>query len=92
LSDLAEGFISEKVAKKIVLAHQSLNFDALIGKSFDSLFKQLCGEKNIKNKAGAQVLAPFTFVSNLAGALLALELLRFCSSRSIATNYFFAGV
>jgi surfactin synthase thioesterase subunit len=59
--------------------------------SFDSLFKKLCGEKIITNSAGAQALAPFAFVSNLAGALLALELLRFCSPRTKPTNYFFVG-
>ncbi len=62
---------------------------ALVGIAFDSLYKQLCGEQALLSPTGAQVLAPFAFVSNLAGALLALELARFEAEQEIAvtSNY-----
>jgi hypothetical protein len=63
--------------KKIASRHPGLNVGALVGMAFDSLFKQLCGEQALLTPTGGQVLAPFAFVSNLAGALLALELARF---------------
>ncbi len=47
---------------------------SLIGFSYDTLFKQLCGEGQLKTEADKQVLAPLAFVSALAGALLALTL------------------
>ena len=49
----------------------------LIGKAFDSLFRELCAQQALLTPSGEQILAPFAFVSNLAGALLALELARF---------------
>ena len=48
----------------------------LIGTAYDTLFKRLCGEGLLKTAAGRKVTAPFAFVSVLAGALLALELVR----------------
>ena len=78
LSDVAAGkLIDGEVALKIASQHLGLDAPALVGLGFDSLFKQLCGEQALLSATGAQVLAPFAFVSNLAGALLALELLRF---------------
>jgi molybdopterin/thiamine biosynthesis adenylyltransferase len=85
LEDVTSGaLINEAVAQKIVSKHPGLNPEHLIGMAFDSLFKQLCAEQALLSPTGAQVLAPFAFVSNLAGALLALELARFDSG--IADN------
>jgi hypothetical protein len=56
------------VAGKTAAKHPTLN--ALIG----SLFKQLRAEQALLSSTGAQIFAPFAFVSNLAGTLLALEL------------------
>ena len=57
--------------------------------AFDSLFKQLCAEQALLMPTGAQVLAPFAFVSNLAGALVALELARFDAGQLVSniSNY-----
>jgi hypothetical protein len=91
--DLADvvpgGLIGERVARKIVVSHPLLTASELVGIAFDSLYKQLCGEQGLLSPTGAQVLAPFAFVSNLAGALLALELARFDAGRKIAgtSNY-----
>lgn len=48
----------------------------LVGTAYDTLFKQLCGEGLLKTLVGRQVAAPFGFVSVLAGALLAVEIVR----------------
>ncbi len=78
--------IDEAIAEKIVKAHPGLDANALVGKAFDSLFKQLCGAQVLVSPTGAQVLAPFAFVSNLAGALLALELARFESGAETSSH------
>jgi hypothetical protein len=91
--DLADvipgGLIDERVAAKIVAGHPQLTASALVGVAFDSLYKQLCGEQALLSPTGAHVLAPFAFVSNLAGALLTLELARFDAVQDIAapSNY-----
>jgi molybdopterin/thiamine biosynthesis adenylyltransferase len=69
--------IDAAVARTIKAKHPSVDEAALIGMAFDSLFKQLCAEQALLSASGEQVFAPFAFVSNLAGALLALELARF---------------
>jgi molybdopterin/thiamine biosynthesis adenylyltransferase len=92
LSDVTDNErINARVAKVIASKHQGLHENALIGKAFDSLFKQLCAEQALLTATGEQVLAPFAFVSNLAGALLALELARMKSRTQFADgkNYFF---
>lgn len=48
----------------------------LIGTAYDTLFKRLCGEGLLRTVAGRRVVAPFAFVSVLAGALLVIELVR----------------
>jgi molybdopterin/thiamine biosynthesis adenylyltransferase len=78
LVDVTSGtLITQELARKIAAHHQGLDAGGLIGRAFDSLFKQLCAEQKLLTPGGEQVLAPFAFVSNLAGALLALELARF---------------
>jgi hypothetical protein len=60
--------------------------------AFDSLYKQLCAMQALLTAAGEQTLAPFAFVSNLARALLALELVRFDTGARFVDgkNYLFA--
>lgn len=86
---IAAGFIDQQAALAIKEKHPTLHEDELINKSFDSMFKMLCGEGKLLSPAGQQVLAPFAFVSNLAGALLALELALF-EAGDLSTNFFIA--
>ena len=58
-------------------ALHGLDAKALEGMALSSLYKQLCAAETLKTAAGEQALAPFAFISNLAGILLAIELLRF---------------
>jgi E1 N-terminal domain len=92
LEDVTSGaLIDEVVALKLVSKHPELNVDGLVGMAFESLFKRLCAQQALLSPTGAQVLAPFAFVSNLAGALLALELARFDSGVRVeeGRNYLF---
>lgn len=68
--------ISADVAAVIVKRFPTLEKVNLIGTAYDTLFKSLCGEGLLKNASGRKVTAPFGFVSVLAGALLAVELVR----------------
>lgn len=88
LEDVAKTYIDEGAAAAITKAHPKLSAAGLVGMSYDSLFKELCGQASLLSSAGAQVLAPFAFVSNLAGALLALELARFDAGIT-DSNYIF---
>ena len=47
---------------------------SLEGLAYDSLFKQLCGKGQLKTSTADRVLAPFGFVSVLAGVMLAIEI------------------
>lgn len=92
LDDVVAGdLIDARVAAMIAARHPSLDATALVGMAFDSLYKQMCAEQALLTATGEQVLAPFAFVSNLAGALLALELARFDSGQRFedGRNYLF---
>jgi molybdopterin/thiamine biosynthesis adenylyltransferase len=66
------GSAAEKIAARI----PNLEASALVGIAYDTLFKQLCGEGTLRSLEGRRIVAPFAFVSVLAGTLLALEVLR----------------
>ncbi|RWX24515.1 ThiF family adenylyltransferase [Rhizobium leguminosarum] len=84
----ANGLIDDRVAGLIIAAHPGLQKADLVGKAFDTLFKELCGQMALLTPAGEQTLAPFAFVSNLAGAYLALEFVRRAAGVA-TTNYMF---
>lgn len=72
-SDVAEHLVSARAARAIVQRYPHLGVEAVTGLAYDSLFKQLCSAGELKVDQERQVLAPFAFVSALAGAYLALE-------------------
>lgn len=86
LADVKQGFIDEAVAGKICQRYPDLDPSQLLGKAFDTLFRELCGAQALQTPEGRQVLTPFAFVSALAGALLAVELIRQMKDRA-DTNY-----
>jgi hypothetical protein len=71
-AEVATGRISPDAAARIA-ARYGREADAIEGMAYDSLFKELCSQKALMVE-GQQVLAPFAFVSVLAGALLAIEM------------------
>ena len=68
--------ISPETARRICAKHTKLAPTEIEGIPFDTLYKQLCGSAQLKSVSGEQVVAPFAFVSVLAGALLLLEIIR----------------
>ena len=76
LDTVARGFIDEDAASRILQTHPGLDKADLIGKAFDTLFRQLCATQALTTPEGRQVLTPFAFVSSLAGALIVVEMLR----------------
>ena len=76
LADVRAHHVSPSAAAQIVKNYPALDPLALEGLAYDSLFKQLCGQGSLKTAEDRQVLAPFGFVSVLAGILLAIEIAR----------------
>lgn len=68
--------ISSSVAEAIAASFSGLSAEMLIGTAYDTLFKRLCGEGRLRTAMGRTIVAPFAFVSVLAGTLLAIELVR----------------
>ncbi len=86
IETVREGLITAAAAARIAKAHPSVEASNIVGKAYDTLFKELCSAQALITPEGRQVLAPFAFVSALAGALLVIELLR-SNHRAAATNY-----
>jgi molybdopterin/thiamine biosynthesis adenylyltransferase len=87
-AEVQQGFITDEVAAKLAVLHPNLKAADLEGKAFDTVYKEQCGGGALKNAAGQQAVAPLAFISNLAGALLALELVRFeKSTANPRSNY-----
>jgi hypothetical protein len=78
--------ISSASAKKI---HQRYAHTAIVefeGLAYDTLFKRLCSTGQLTNSEGRRVLAPFAFVSVLAGTLLAIEFA--CRIQNLGRTFF----
>jgi hypothetical protein len=73
LDEVRSSRISRSTALAITQRHPHLNVDAIEGQAFDSLYKELCGTGELQTAVGKQIVAPFAFVSVLAGTLLLLD-------------------
>lgn len=76
LTEVRQERISATAAMSICKRYPGLVAAELTGTAYDTLFKKLCSTLKLKTAEDRQVLAPFAFVSVLAGALLAVEFLR----------------
>lgn len=76
LAEVKRQFIDALLAAKLASIHAVLDANEIEGMAMNSLFRQLCGTGDLLDSKVEQVLARLAFVSNLAGALLAIELLR----------------
>lgn len=76
VQEVQMNFVSNEAAKKICSRYSDYSPESIRGLAYDSLFKQLCGEGVLQTAEDRQVLAPFSFVSVLAGTYLAIELVR----------------
>lgn len=68
----------DRQSAEAVIKHLALQLspEEIIGLACDTLFKRLCGQGLLKEVPDQQILAPFAFVSVLAGTLLVIELVR----------------
>lgn len=76
IDDIKQHFVSDNAAHPIHARYPQIPVEELAGQAYDTLFKALCSEGRLVSAEDRQVLAPFAFVSVLAGALLAVELHR----------------
>lgn len=76
IEEVQVGRINEVIADKLHKRFPELHRESLVGTAFDSLHKALCGQQKLLTPESKQAVAPFSFVSNLAGVLLALEMHR----------------
>ena len=76
VESVREPRISAEIARRICAKHTQLVPAEIERIAFDTLYKQLCSSGQLKSVSGEQVVAPFAFVSVLAGALLLLEIIR----------------
>jgi E1 N-terminal domain/ThiF family len=68
--------IGPAAAARIIHRYPTLVTEHITGLAYDTLFKRLCAEAALQTTSGQRVLAPFGFVSCLAGILLLVELIR----------------
>jgi molybdopterin/thiamine biosynthesis adenylyltransferase len=74
VSVVRANFVSAEAARAIARKYPGLDAAALEGLAYDSVFKELCGRGQLKTSTADRVLAPFAFVSVLAGVALAIEI------------------
>ena len=87
VEDVRTERISKSAAKRIMLMHSGLDPESLVGIAYDTLFKSLCAEGQLQTPAGKRIVAPFAFVSVLAGTLLALEVVRRLGAGKHSRNF-----
>lgn len=89
MQDVQKLYVDEAAAHKICERYKQMTVDEIKGKAYDSLFKQLCATAQLKSAEEKQVLAPFAFVSQLAGTIQAIELFlrRHAPARGAAFNH-----
>lgn len=81
--------ISSESSVMIAERFAGLSATDITGVAYDSLFKTLCSTGRLSTVPDKRILAPFAFVSVLAGTLLAVELVRCLGRRppSEESNY-----
>lgn len=87
--EIEQTYVSQQTALKIQARYPEIHSADIVGIAYDTLFRQLCATAQLKTPEQKQVLAPFAFVSQLAGVVLAIEyfLRRRDSSRTKTFNY-----
>jgi hypothetical protein len=75
VDDVRASRISPAVAAAIARKHPHIDPVSIEGQAYDSLYKALCATGKLHAAVGKQVVAPFAFVSVLAGTLLLFEVM-----------------
>lgn len=74
LDEVQAPFITIEVAEKLAANFLHLAADELVGRAISSVYRENCAAAVLRTPGGEQFLAPFAFVSILAGSLLAMHL------------------
>lgn len=74
LDEVQASFISVELAEKLAANFPHLVIDELIGRAISSVYRENCAAAVLRAPGGEQFLAPFAFVSILAGTLLVMHL------------------
>lgn len=74
LEDVRSYLITPSAAARIALVYPQVGVEQLIGRAYDSVFREMCATQSLRTSEERQVLAPFGFVSQLAGTVAAIEL------------------
>lgn len=76
VDDVRTERISVATARIIAARFPNVVAAEIEGAAYDSFFKKMCSEGQLSSITDKRVVAPFAFVSVLAGTLLALEIVR----------------
>ena len=77
LDQVRGGHVSRHAADLIAVRYPEISADSITGLPFDTVFKRVvCSSNKIRFGEADNVLTPFAFVSVLAGAYLAIEVVR----------------
>lgn len=87
LEDVRSERVSLTAAVTIAGRYPQFAQHDLVGIAYDTLFKKLCAEGELTTLEGKRVIAPFAFVSVLAGTMLALELVRRLGAGASGQDY-----
>ncbi len=74
LDEVQAPFITSDVAEKLATNFPHLVAGELVGRAISSIYRENCAAAVLRAPGGEQFLAPFAFVSVLAGTLLAMHL------------------
>lgn len=87
LEDVQSYLITPSAAARIAVAYPQVSVEQLIGRAYDSVFREMCATQSLRTSEERQVLAPFAFVSQLAGTVAAIELFLRCADERRSANF-----
>jgi hypothetical protein len=87
VDDVRSERISDRSAALIASRFPRVRAPDITGMAYDSFFKTLCSEGQLAPLADKRIVAPFAFVSVLAGTMLALEIVRRLGSGSSDSDF-----
>jgi hypothetical protein len=87
VADVREHYVSQDAAHRIVSRHPHLAHGTVVRLAYDTLFKTMCATGQLGVDEARTVLAPLSFVSVLAGAYLALEVVCRTSAGAIVAPF-----
>lgn len=74
LDEVQASFITPEVAEKLAANFPEQVAEELVGRAISSIYREKCAAAVLRSPGGGQFLAPFAFVSILAGSLLVMHL------------------